>query len=29
VNKFDADPHKYGHPKEQEHEHDKGHDAHH
>ncbi len=27
VNKFDADPHKYGHP--QEHQHDKGHDTHH
>jgi len=26
VSKFDADPHKYGHP--QEHDHDKGHGAH-
>ena len=26
VSKFDADPHKYGHP--QEHNHDKGHGAH-
>ena len=27
VSKFDADPHKYGH--RQEHDHDKGHGAHH